>query len=109
MRKLIEASLQRESPACQDGSKTNAPYCVFADADYESGDGSCGLHETPKSANEPAIVYVRADWYLKACRERDKFRSVLEGAGYRDIDKIADEKMSVLGQEVAKTDTNRNK
>ena len=48
----------------QDGSDSGAPVIIFADADYEVGDGKVGLHEDDKCANEPAIVYVRADAYL---------------------------------------------
>lgn len=50
----------------QSGADTEAPSLIFADADYEVGDGKCGLHEDGKSANEPAIVFVRADSYLSA-------------------------------------------
>lgn len=45
----------------KNGAGTKAPLYVYADADYEEGDGSTGLHETVKRANEPAIQYVRAD------------------------------------------------
>lgn len=48
----------------QTGEGTNTPTFIFADADYEIGDGSCGLHECVKRTNEPGIVYVRADSYL---------------------------------------------
>lgn len=48
----------------QSGEDTPSPAIIFADADYEVGDGSMGLHEDDKRANEPAIVYVRADAYL---------------------------------------------
>lgn len=45
----------------QNGAESKAPLYVYADADYEEGDGSYGLHETVKRANEPAIQYRRAD------------------------------------------------
>ena len=45
----------------QSGRGTNAPTLIWADADYEVGDGKCGLHEGQKGANEPAIPYVRLD------------------------------------------------
>ena len=50
----------------QDGRHSEAPALVFADYDYEVGDGACGLHADGKSANEPAIVYVRADALIDA-------------------------------------------
>ena len=50
----------------QDGSQSEALAVIFADADYESGDGNVGLWADSKNANEPAIVYVRADAYLDA-------------------------------------------
>jgi hypothetical protein len=50
----------------QDGRDSLAPTLVFADADYEVGDGTCGLHADAKSANEPAIVFVRADALVNA-------------------------------------------
>lgn len=50
----------------QDGRGSEAPSIVFADCDYEVGDGKCGLHEDGKSANEPAIVYARADALMDA-------------------------------------------
>lgn len=51
----------RTSVAYQSGDGTNAPAMIFADADYEAGDGNLGLHENSKSANGPTIIYVRAD------------------------------------------------
>lgn len=45
----------------QSGAGSEAPDVVFADMDYEIGDGPCGLHERARNADEPAIVYVRAD------------------------------------------------
>lgn len=53
--------IDRNGRRVQDGAGTNAPIYIYADADYEEGDGSTGLHETVKQANEPAIQYVRAD------------------------------------------------
>lgn len=62
----------------QDGRDSQAPMLVFSDADYEDGDGSTGLHGDAKRANEPAIVYVRADQFLDAAAERDALRAALE-------------------------------
>ena len=62
----------------QDGRDSQAPMLVFADADYEDGDGSMGLHGDAKRANEPAIVFVRADQFLDAAAERDALRAALE-------------------------------
>ena len=53
----------------QDGSESGAPAAIFADADYEVGDGKCGLHESDRNANEPAIIYVRADAYMAVCAQ----------------------------------------
>lgn len=50
----------------QDGRYSLAPTLVFADADYEVGDGICGLHSDGKQANEPAIVYTRMDALIDA-------------------------------------------
>ena len=50
----------------QDGRYSLAPALVFADADYEVGDGTCGLHSDGKQANEPAIVYTRVDALINA-------------------------------------------
>ena len=56
----------RSHVSYQDGRHSEAPALVFADYDYEVGDGACGLHADGKSANEPAIVYVRADALIDA-------------------------------------------
>lgn len=58
----------------QTGVDTNAPSVVWADADYEVGDGTCGLHETQKPANEPAIPYVRFDALTAALDENERLR-----------------------------------
>ena len=50
----------------QDGRHSLAPQIIFADYDYEVGDGKCGIWEDAKSANEPAIVYARADALIDA-------------------------------------------
>ena len=65
LRKAFSCRL-RSSVVHQDGSETGAPALIFADADYEIGDGKCCLHEDDKQANEPAIIYVRADVYMAA-------------------------------------------
>jgi len=59
----------RASVSHQDGADSLAPSLIFADADYDIGDGRIGLHEDDKQANEPAIIYVRADAYLDACAQ----------------------------------------
>jgi len=61
----------------QDGSGSAAPSLIFADADYEVDDGAAGLHEDDKSANEPAIIYVRADAYLRACDQVEALAACL--------------------------------
>jgi hypothetical protein len=48
---------------------------VWADADYEVGDGTCGLHETQKPANEPAIPYVRFDALTAALDEIERLET----------------------------------
>lgn len=68
----------RKHVAHQDGSETAAPSVIFADADYEIGDGRCGLHEDDKCANEPAIIYVRADAYMAAVAQ---IEALMKGAG----------------------------
>lgn len=67
----------------QTGDGTDAPTLVYADADYEVGDGKCGLHESGKQANEPTIVYVRADNYLRALDEIETLRDALHEYGDR--------------------------
>lgn len=64
--------------AYQDGDGTNAPALVYADADYEIGDGKTGLHESGKAANEPTIVYVRADGYIRALEEAEKLQAEVD-------------------------------
>ena len=61
----------RKNVEHQDGSQTAAPSVIFADACYEVGDGKTGLHEDDKCANEPAIIYVRADAYMAALAQID--------------------------------------
>lgn len=55
----------------QSGADTNTPSALFVDADYDLGDGTCGLHASAKNANEPAIVYVRSDALMAAERRAD--------------------------------------
>lgn len=68
----------RPSVDYQSGDGTNAPAIIFADADYEVGDGKCGLHEDSKSANEPAIIYVRSDALEAAHAQIKVMREALE-------------------------------
>ena len=42
--------------------KISGPKYIYADYDYEIGDGSCGLHEEEKRANEPAQRYILEQW-----------------------------------------------
>jgi hypothetical protein len=70
----------RDHVAYQDGSNSGAPSMVFADADYEIGDGKCGLHEDGKQANEPCIVYVRADALLHAQGEIERLEAAIEAS-----------------------------
>ena len=93
--------LLRDHVAYQDGRNSEAPSVVFADGDYEVGDGTCGLHPDGKRCNEPAIIYARADALVdalsraeKAEAERDALRdrekhfasvlSVADGGQYRN-------------------------
>ena len=78
----------RSHVAYQDGRGREAPSLVFADADYERDDGTCGLHVDGKQANEPAIVYVRADALMDALdraeaaeAERDEAREAVNRLG----------------------------
>ena len=66
MLREIFGYLLRDHVAYQDGRNSEAPSVVFADGDYEVGDGTCGLHQDGKQCNEPAIVYVRADALVDA-------------------------------------------
>lgn len=68
----------RTHVAIQSGVGTRAPVYIAADADYESGDGNCGLHEDEKYANEPAIIYVRADLFMDMRAERNALRAELK-------------------------------
>ena len=65
LRRLFGYAL-RSSVKYQDGRASKAPLLVFSDADYEVGDGSCGLNGDGKQCNEPAIAYVRADALIDA-------------------------------------------
>ena len=62
----------------QTGHDTSAPAVVFADADYEVGDGVCGLHASGKQATEPCIPYVRIDALVDALAERDALAALLK-------------------------------
>ena len=76
----------------QDGRHSEAPALVFADYDYEVGDGACGLHADGKSANEPAIVYVRADALIDAhARLATARNDALEEAA-----KVADKRSAMI-------------
>ena len=65
LRKLLSYGLPPHVTV-QTGSDTKAPSAVFADADYEVGDGVCGIHASGKQASEPCIPYLRADAVLHA-------------------------------------------
>lgn len=56
----------RPSVEYTDGRDSAAPLLLFADFDYEVGDGVCGLHADGRQANEPAIIYVRVDSLVDA-------------------------------------------
>ena len=64
--------LLRDHVAYQDGRHSDAPSVVFADGDYEVGDGTCGLHPDGKRCNEPAIIYARADALVDALSRAEK-------------------------------------
>lgn len=69
--------------AIQDGSLSDAPAVIFADADYEVGDGACGIHERAKYASEPCIPYLRADAILDALSELGRLRQQLAEAEHQ--------------------------
>lgn len=116
LRKMYAYSL-RAHVRYQDGRHSEAPALIFADADFEVGDGNMCLHEDGKRCNEPAIVYVRADALLD-CKdalasleaERDRLREALEQyAGATDAWGIKyepiDDKGSVARAALKETDT----
>ena len=70
--------LLRDHVAYQDGRNSEAPSVVFADGDYEVGDGTCGLHTDGKQCNEPAIIYVRADALVDALSRAEKAEKMSE-------------------------------
>ncbi|GHE88602.1 hypothetical protein GCM10016455_05920 [Aliiroseovarius zhejiangensis] len=59
----------------QSGADTCAPTLIWADSDYEVGDGLCGLHPDQKGANEPSIPYVRFDTVLQLTAENDRLKA----------------------------------
>lgn len=65
LRALLGYAL-RDHVNYQDGRHSEAPTLLFADYDYEVGDGTCGVSEDGKRCNEPAIVYTRADALMDA-------------------------------------------
>ena len=88
--------LLRDHVAYQDGRHSDAPSVVFADGDYEVGDGTCGLHPDGKRCNEPAIIYARADALVdalsRACKAEAWNRAMVAKAasggvldGYREM------------------------
>jgi len=79
LRALFQYEL-RDHVRHQDGRDSLAPTLVFADADYEVGDGTCGLHADAKSANEPAIVFVRADALVDAADRIESDAKAIEAA-----------------------------
>ena len=73
----ILGPLLRKHVAYQDGRSSKAPSLVFADADYEMGDGPFALHLDGKYADEPAIVYVRADALVQAVARAEAAEAAL--------------------------------
>jgi len=80
----------------QTGEGTSSPNAVFADADFEVGDGVCGLHASGRQANEPCIPYIRADALVHALAERDRYKArayrsegALSGVAANSTDKKA--------------------
>lgn len=70
----------------QSGEGTQAPRFVYVDADYEVGDGNCGLHSCAKQTNEPAIPYARVDALLAQAARIERLealltRAISEGGG----------------------------
>ena len=72
--------LLRDHVAYQDGRHSDAPSVVFADGDYEVGDGTCGLHPDGKRCNEPAIIYARADALVDALSRAKKAEAERDAA-----------------------------
>ena len=77
LRKLLSYGLPPHV-GVQTGEGTSSPNAVFADADYEIGDGVCGIHSSGKQANEPCIPYIRADALIHSLAERDEMKSSCE-------------------------------
>jgi len=96
LRKMFGHML-RDHVAYQDGRHSEAPTLVFADADYEVGDGSCALHEDGKRANEPAIVYARADALMHLDAENRALRARIAGLEAKANDRAY--RISVLERE----------
>ena len=95
--------LLRDHVAYQDGRNSEAPSLLFADGDYEVGDGTCGLHPDGKQCNEPVIIYARADALVDALarvtkleEERDLLRQALANA---DLKLIGDEANAAINRE----------
>lgn len=64
----------RTGHTIQSGAGTKAPTLIWADADYEVGDGLCGLHPDQKQANEPSIPYARIDAVFALLAENERLR-----------------------------------
>ena len=84
LRALLGYAL-RDHVRYQDGRHSEAPALLFADYDFEVGDGTCGVAEDGKRCNEPAIVYVRADSLMDAIARAEKAESAARTAYTRGI------------------------
>lgn len=82
----------RTGHTIQSGAGTKAPTLIWADADYEVGDGLCGLHPDQKQANEPSIPYARIDAVFALLAENER----LWGGALRTITNN-DERRPALG------------
>ena len=70
----------------QSGEGTKAPRFVYVDADYEVGDGNCGLHSSAKQTNEPAIPYARVDALLAQAARIERLEAALTPFAFLDED-----------------------
>lgn len=85
----------RDHVQYQDGRDSQGPTLLFADADYEIGDGKCGLHTDGKYASEPAIVYVRADALSALRAENEGLRKAL--APFAKVAELFEDRPTDLG------------
>lgn len=95
LRRLFGYAL-RSGVEYQDGRASKAPSLVFADADYEVGDGSCGLKEDGKQCNEPVIAYARTDALIDAHTRIRELEAEL--AALREVRALTNELLTLLSR-----------